>query len=143
MIRKRIRNILVPIDGSKNSFRGLDNAIYIARQCHATITGLYVIYLVSEPKKGETLSSIGKMLIKDARQSMEKAKVHSAQNGILFKSKIVYGDTGSKIVDFARKNEFDIIVIGSRGRGIVKETFLGSTSNYVVHKSQIPVMICK
>jgi hypothetical protein len=65
MIRKRIRNILVPIDGSKNSFRGLDNAIYIVRQCHATITGLYVIYLVSEPKKGETLSSIGKMLIKD------------------------------------------------------------------------------
>jgi len=138
-----IKNILVPIDGSKNSFRGLDNAIYIARQCHAVITGLYVIYLVSEPKKGETLSSIGKMLMKDARQSLEKAKVHSAQNGILFKNKIAYGDTGPKIVDFARKNGFDLIVIGSRGRGLVKETFLGSTSNYVVHKSQIPVMICK
>lgn len=143
MIRKRIRNILVPIDGSKNSFRGLDNAIYIARQCHAVITGLYVIYLVSEPKKGETLSPIGKMLMKDARQSLEKAKTRSAQNGILFKSKIVYGDTGPKIVDFARKNESDLIVIGSRGRGLVKETLLGSTSNYVVHKSQIPVMICK
>ena len=138
-----IRNILVPLDGSKNSFRGLDNAIYIARQCHAVITGLYVIYLVSEPKKGEILSSIGKMLMKDAKQSLEKAKVRSAQNGILFKSKIVYGDTGPKIVDFARKNRFDLIMIGSRGRGLVKETFLGSTSNYVVHKSQIPVMICK
>ena len=143
MIRKRVKNILVPIDGSKNSFRGLDNAIYIARQCNAIITGLYVIYLVSEPKKGETLSPIGKMLMKDARQSMEKAKIRSAQYGILFKSKIVYGDTGRTIVDFARKNGSDISVVGSRGRGLVKETFLGSTSNYVVHKSQIPVMICK
>src|SRR3989338_6138156 len=143
MIRKRVRNILVPIDGSKNSFRGLDNAIYIARQCHAIITGLYVIYLVSEPKKGETLSPIGKMLMNDARQSLEKANIRSAENGILFKSKIVYGDTGTRIVDFARKNGSDIIVVGSRGRGLVKETFLGSTSNYVVHKSQIPVMICK
>ena len=143
MIRKRVRNILVPIDGSKNSFRGLDNAIYIARQCHAVITGLYVISLVSEPKKGETLSPIGKMLMKDARQSLEKAKIRSAQNGIMFKNKIVYGDTGPKIVDFARKIGSDIIVIASRGRGLVKETFLGSTSNYVVHKSQIPVMICK
>ncbi|MEX0656405.1 MAG: universal stress protein [Nitrosopumilaceae archaeon] len=138
-----IRNILVPIDGSKNSFRGLDNAIYIARQCHAVITGLYVISLLSEPKKGATLSSIGKMLLKDARQSMEKAKLHSAQNGILFKSKIAYGDTGPKIVDFARRNGFDLIVMGSRGRGLVKDVFLGSTSNHVVHKSQIPVMICK
>ena len=81
--------------------------------------------------------------MKDARQSLEKAKVRSAQNGILFKNKIAYGDTGPKIVGFARKNGFDLIVIGSRGRGLVKETFLGSTSNYVVHKSQIPVMICK
>ncbi|HSA76460.1 MAG TPA: universal stress protein, partial [Nitrosarchaeum sp.] len=40
---KDIKKILVPIDGSKNSMRGLDEAIYLARQCHATITGLYVI----------------------------------------------------------------------------------------------------
>jgi nucleotide-binding universal stress UspA family protein len=138
-----IRNILVPIDGSKNSFRGLDNAIYIARQCHAVITGLYVISLVSEPKKEEKLSPIGKMLIKDAKQSLEKAKIRSAQNGILFKSKVTFGETGPKIVDFARKNNADLIIMGSRGRGLIKETFLGSTSNYVVHKSQIPVMICK
>ncbi|PJB96335.1 MAG: universal stress protein, partial [Nitrosopumilales archaeon CG_4_9_14_0_8_um_filter_34_10] len=34
MIMKNIKKILVPIDGSKNSMRGLDEAIYLARQCH-------------------------------------------------------------------------------------------------------------
>jgi nucleotide-binding universal stress UspA family protein len=42
MIRGKIKKILVPLDGSKNSLRGLDEAIYLARQCQATITGLYV-----------------------------------------------------------------------------------------------------
>ena len=35
MIKNKIKKILVPIDGSKNSLRGLDEAIYIARQCQA------------------------------------------------------------------------------------------------------------
>ena len=42
---QKIKKILVPIDGSKNSFRGLDEAIEIARQSHATITGLYVKHM--------------------------------------------------------------------------------------------------
>ena len=41
----KIKKILVPIDGSKNSMRGLDNAIYLARQCKATITGIYVHHI--------------------------------------------------------------------------------------------------
>jgi nucleotide-binding universal stress UspA family protein len=41
------------------------------------------------------------------------------------------------------KNKFDIIIIGSRGLGSVKEVFLGSVSHAVVHKSKIPVLIVK
>jgi len=38
---------------------------------------------------------------------------------------------------------FDLIVIGSRGMGSAKEIFLGSVSNYVLHKSKKPVLIVK
>ena len=41
MIKKRISKILVPLDGSKNSIRGLETAITLARSCGATITGIY------------------------------------------------------------------------------------------------------
>ncbi|MBA4436755.1 MAG: universal stress protein, partial [Nitrosopumilaceae archaeon] len=40
MIKKKISKILVPLDGSKNSQRGLEMAISLARQCGATITGV-------------------------------------------------------------------------------------------------------
>ena len=38
----KIKNILVPLDGSKNSIRGLDKAISLARAGHGTITALYI-----------------------------------------------------------------------------------------------------
>jgi len=138
----KIKKILVPLDGSKNSFRGLDEGIYLARQCQAIIIGLYVIPF-SKPQTNSQISYVEKFLLKKAGNLLSKAKKRAAQNGILLEDKIEYGDEGSTITDFAYKNSFDIIVIGSRGQSGIKEAFLGSTSNYVLHKSKIPVLIVK
>ncbi len=139
---KKIKKILVPLDGSKNSFRGLDEAIYLARQCQATITGLYVVP-ISKPKTDEQISYVEKNLLTYAAKFMQKAKKLSAQNGVLFEDKVVYGNEGSKIAKFAERKSFGLIVIGSRGMGSLKEIFLGSTSNYVLHKCKVPVLIVK
>ena len=122
--------------------RGLDEAIYLARQCHATITGLYVVPL-SKPKTNSQISYIEKYLLGNAAKLMAKAKNRAAQNGIVFSDDVIYGDEGPKIVSYATNKKFDIIVIGSRGMSSIKETFLGSTSNFVLHKSKIPVLIVK
>jgi nucleotide-binding universal stress UspA family protein len=138
----KIKKILVALDGSPNSFRGLDTAINLARYCHATITGTYVLEIV-KPQANEQISSSEKILLEHAQKIMKKAKLKSAQNGILFFDKIAYGDSGRKIVDIAQRNNFDLIVISSRGMGSIKEIFLGSTSNHVLHKSKKPVLIVK
>jgi nucleotide-binding universal stress UspA family protein len=139
---QNIKKILVPIDGSKNSMRGLDEAIYLARQCHATITGLYVIPL-TKPVTDSQISYLEKYLLNNASKFMSKAKIRAAQNGIIFDDDIIYGDEGPKIINYANSKSYDVIVIGSRGMGSIKETFLGSTSNYVLHKAKIPVLIVK
>ena len=54
------------------------------------------------------------------------------------------GEIGYNIIKTAHEKEkFDMIVMGSRGRSSAKEIFFGSTSNYVMHKSLIPVIIVK
>ena len=141
MAKYQVKKILVPIDGSKNSFRGLDTAIFLARQCGATITGLFVVPIY--PKSFMPITYAKEYITKTVKDFMEDAKKRSAQNGIVFVGKTIIGKESSEIIDFAAKNKFDIIVIGARGLGSVKEVFLGSVSHAIVQKSKIPVLIVK
>ena len=138
----KFQKILVPLDGSANANRGLDRAIEIARESGAEITGFYVFHLpltagikytkkMKDEAQDKAVKAIG-----PAMQRVQKA-------GAAFKYKTGGGHTGSEIVKFAEKGKFDMIVIGARGLGGAKETFLGSTSNYVMHKTKIPVLVVK
>ena len=143
MIKKKISKILVPIDGSKNSIRGLETAITLARSCEATITGIYSIYA---PPHSEFrgVGSVEKSLNVQVKKFMEEAKVLAAKNGIVFNEKIARGEIGYNIIKLAHgKGNFDMIVMGSRGRSSAKEMFFGSVSNYVIHTSKIPVVVVK
>lgn len=136
------KKILVPVDGSQNSMRGLNEAISIAKASNAEITGFYVFHLpfvsgiryTQKMKKDADEKAI--RALGPAMQACEKA-------GAKFKYKVGGGKTGSQIVDFAKKNKYDMIVIGARGMSGAKEKFLGSVSNYVMHESKVPVLVVK
>ena len=139
---EEIKNILVPIDGSKNSFKALRKAIYLAKKCDASITALYVLRvaygspnLIYVPQTQNELKKVEKFL--------NTAKNQVTKDSVSFKKKILFGHEAKKIMDFAQKQRFDLIVMGARGRGVIKQMFLGSVSNTVVHNSKIPVLIIK
>ncbi len=142
MIRNKIKKILVPLDGSKNSLRGLDNAISIARACQATITGIYVLPVYPKNLVDVVVPYFFHPEM-EAKKFLVGAKKRAARQGILFKSKIIWGSPTCEILEMINSKKFDLIVIGSRGKGSLKELFLGSVSNAIVHKSKIPVMIVK
>jgi len=140
----KTKKILVPLDGSKNSIRGLDMAIHIARQSHGTIVALSVksvpgIYAI------HPLGFLDFNSMTEVKKTLNEAKVRSAKKGITLTGKAIAGDPGYDIAKFAnnKKNGIDLVVIGARGRGSAKELFLGSVSNYVLHKSKKPVLIVK
>jgi nucleotide-binding universal stress UspA family protein len=140
MVDKNFKKILVTLDGTKNSLRGLATAIQLARQTGGVLTGLFVIPLL--PISGiHNLASIRKNRQKEAKLVLKKAKVQAARHGIMLKSRIIHGDPGYNIANIAGK--YDITVIGSRGHGAAKQFFLGSTSNYVMHTVRKPVLIVK
>ena len=143
MIKKKISKILVPLDGSKNSVRGLETAITLARNCKATITGFYSIYAPPHSEfKG--VGSVEKALNREVKKFMKEAKALAVENGFVFTDKIVRGEIGYNIIKASHgRSKFDMIVMGSRGRSNTKEIFFGSVSNYVIHTSKIPVVIVK
>ena len=137
-----IKNILVPLDGSKNSFKALTKAIYLAKKCDASITALYVLRVAYDnpsllyvPQTQNELKKVEKFL--------NTAKNQVTKNSIKFKKEIVFGHEAKKIIDFAQKGKFDLIVIGARGQGTIKQMLLGSVSNAIVHSSKVPVLIIK
>ncbi|HEX9846600.1 MAG TPA: universal stress protein [Candidatus Nitrosotenuis sp.] len=141
-MKNKIKRILVPMDGSKTSFKALDNAIEIARVCHATILGVHVIsFLPTEFMPAVVPYKIYQK--KEAGIFLEKSKTLAAKKGILFKYAIIYGNPVEQIISLARAKKFDLIVIGARGKGRLAEVFLGSVSNAILHKSTIPVMVVK
>ena len=137
-----LKKILVPLDGSANSIRGLDKAVEIAKGSGAEITGLYVFHLplaagIKLTKKMDDEAE------KKAVKAIGPALNRAEKAGVVFKYETGGGHTGSEIIKHAQKGKFDMIAIGARGQGGVKETFLGSTSNYVMHKSKIPILVVK
>jgi nucleotide-binding universal stress UspA family protein len=138
MIRKKIKKILVPLDGSKNSMRGLDEGIYLARQCQATITGLYVIPIYPR-NLADAIMPFQILLTKEAKKFMEAAKTRCAQKGVVFKYKVIFGSPTVEVEEISRTGKFDI----SRGQSGLKEAFLGSVANAIVHKSKVPVLVVK
>ena len=139
---KTFEKILVPLDGSANSMRGLDRAIALSNASGAEITGFYVFHL----PKAAGIKYTQKMkdqaqdkAVKAIGPAMRKAQ----QAGATFKYKTGGGNTGDEIIKAAQKGKFDLIVIGARGLSGAKSAFLGSVSNHVMHQSKIPVMVVK
>ena len=48
---------------------------------------------------------------------------------------------GHTICEIAKENNASTIVMGQRGLGAIRRTFLGSTSDYVLHHAHIPVAV--
>lgn len=52
------------------------------------------------------------------------------------------GNSGEAIIAAAKEEKADLIVVGTRGMGKVRRTFIGSVSDYVLRHSDAPVLIC-
>jgi nucleotide-binding universal stress UspA family protein len=65
------------------------------------------------------------------------------RNGIESTPVLARGDAATEIIDYAKKNEVDLIVAGSRGLSQFKSLWMGSLSRKLVHYSDCSVLIVK
>lgn len=154
------RKILVPYDDSEPSNKALDHAANIAKiSGQSEVIVLYVIaeyphyHFIERParsiKTGEktTLSQYLKeayeLIRERANDVLEKKKEEiNKKAGLEIRTKILAGHISDTIIDFAAKEEVDLIVIGNVGRtGISKIKMLGSVSRSVSERAPCPVMI--
>lgn len=155
--QKSIRKILAPIDGSEPAGRALDFALDLAEKYSAEILLLSVVQPivvpmlsyptigVSQPVPPVVISGYSKKLKVSHEELLSKAlqKIKKAKPHLKVSKKIAEGRPSTKIIETAKEGNFDIIVMGSRGLGGIKEFFLGSVSDRVANEATCPVLIVK
>jgi nucleotide-binding universal stress UspA family protein len=137
------KRILLASDGSDHSVRAAKKAAELAKlNPDSEITVVYVID--GQTSKEDVLHNPDRSVVEEKRK-MRLQPVTSLLNSenLNFKLEKLLGEPGPAIVDFANKNEFDVVVVGSRGLNGLQEMVLGSVSHKVAKRVKAPVMIVK
>jgi nucleotide-binding universal stress UspA family protein len=150
-----IKNILVPIDGSENSNKAARLAGDLARALGASITLLVVhdpelFELQGTPSMTDTDRHIltRDEVLKIAEDKYAEPAFESAIENLRFdiddlRKESVWGHAAEEICKYAKDNNVDHIIMGSRGRGTFKGLLLGSVSSQVLHHASVSVTICR
>jgi nucleotide-binding universal stress UspA family protein len=137
--------LLVAVDGSENSLRALEAAIFLSKKIDAQITALHVmekaptVYIHPQKELEELLRNYRK----ESERILEKCQEIGSNNEIELNTAISEGNAASKIIQYAERGLFDMIVMGHRGSGKFKEMVLGSVSEKVLHQTKCSVLIVR
>ncbi len=136
------KKILVPIDGSKYSEKVLKHTSDLVRAFDSKVTLLYVIEkplpinFLDRKEYLDILQKFGNKTLNEANDTL-------LQNGITAKLLLKKGNIVSEIEKVAKNEKYDLIIVGSKGLGMVTRFLLGSVSNKLAQYSPCSLLIVK
>lgn len=121
--------ILVGIDGSTNSKRALVEAV----SCAKNFSGF--VKVITVYKRG---------MAENAQELLEEAKQYLEEKGVDYTTEAILGSNPARALRTTSEHEnFDLIVVGSRGWGSKASILLGSVSRQVVANAECNVLVVK
>ena len=138
------RNILVCVDGSAHAERALSEAIDLATAERSRLTILTAIprppYWACNPVTAAGLEPPAKDLANEAKAVL-RAAVDRVPEEIPLTKILTHEPIREALMARIKSGEHDLVVMGSRGRGALTASLLGSVSHYALNHSEVPVLI--
>ncbi len=141
----RMKKILVPIDFSDCATKALQYALPLAKQHGASLTLLYVvppIYVPGEFGVVDTTAAELAMCEAGTRHLNQLADAVVGQ-AVSFDTAVRLGSPVLEILDVAKRQNVDAIVISTHGRTGLKHVLLGSVVERVVQRAPCPVLVVR
>ncbi|WP_336336505.1 universal stress protein [Haloarcula brevis] len=132
-------DILFPTDGSDGANEALAHALELAETHDSTIHVLSVVdstYLGSAGAEATTIESLQER----TEQVIDETVDDIADHGAAVVSAHRMGDPYEEIIDYARTEDIDMIVMGTHGRSGLDRFLLGSVAEKVVRTADAPVL---
>lgn len=135
-------DILLPTDGSSGTVEALEHTLATATAHDATVHVLYVVdrrHYMAAPD--ETKDEIRNSLEEEAERALGDARVRIQDEGIECVTERIEGIPHREIVEYASEHA-DLIVVGTHGKtGREQIESLGSTTDRVVTRSEMPTLV--
>jgi nucleotide-binding universal stress UspA family protein len=140
-----MKQIMVAVDGSEDADRAIDLAADLAKACGGRLTILTVGGNVSGDeltKLAHVEGGIAEALQLLADRILLEAGARARRGGASeVRTQVAWGDPTQAIIDAARREHADAIVLGRRGRGRLAGLLLGSVSQKLVCLAPCPVIV--
>jgi len=136
--------VLLPVDGSKHTKKML---AYLTT--HEGLLGPapeFIVFNVQPPIPSRAARAVGKDIVASYHHAESEAVLDPVckfleRKGLAHKAHTTVGHAADEILKFAKKENVDLIVMGSRGHGSFVSLLLGSVAQKVIAHSDRPVMI--
>jgi nucleotide-binding universal stress UspA family protein len=135
------RNILVAVDGSKESKLALADAIDLALDSNAKLTVAHVSTQPPGSIRSTPAGALAAAELPEFHAKVLREAVDSVPSELPVTTLLLEGHPAHEIVKAAKEYDHDLIVIGSRGRSRASAALLGSVSHEVLHESPVPVLV--
>lgn len=145
------KKILVAIDGSPQSDKAAEEAVRMAAGNNSQFKSLVYAMLVLPNSPTSTYTDFvptapvtESQQWNDLRQRIFYVVEKSAtENGVPLEMVVEYGEPATKLLDFAKREQMDVIVIGSSGKGFLQRKLKGSVSHRVASEAPCSVYIVR
>lgn len=140
------KKILVPTDASEYSRRALKMALEMARAIQAEVVLLHVSY-TPQAYWGYTISYgitvTQEQLDQNGELALEATLAGIDSEQVVIHKIVESGHPVTMIVDQIKKDNIDLVIMGSHGYGAIAGSVLGSVSQRVLQRASCPVLIIK
>jgi nucleotide-binding universal stress UspA family protein len=134
---------LVPLDGSEHSNRALEAAVQIAKKVGGKITLIHVYSVSPSAITPMQVYRYAQAMRKNGKAVLAEGKKKAKAEGVQVETLLLDGHTVEEILKTAREGNFNLIVIGARGMGRMKELLMGSVSDGVTKHAPCPVLVIR
>jgi len=142
-----LRRILVPIDFSEPSKNALRYAVSFAKHFGAELILVYVVEPTVYPADfsfGQVgIPNIEKELRERGQRELERLIKTDVAGQVVARSVIRTGKPFLEIINFAQKEDVDLIIIATHGHTGVEHIIFGSTAEKVVRRAPCPVLVVR
>lgn len=137
--------ILIATDGSPEAREAVDYGLELAAGEHAGVVLLQVIPPIdwTQLERGALIRPIPEEIERRRSLALAEAAKLADNRGVPVAAEVLAGDPADEIVAYADNHDVDLIVIGSRGRGTLASTLLGSVSHAVLQEARRPVLVVR